>query len=146
MPGLDDCYVFVEKRDGSLIDLFLNEFLPERKEAADDYLVPEYSDNPSHEFQSAPDLIEFLCDNKKETYAIYWNSKRDEDPSNAMVFFTEDGGMIFGLSCDADGGNSKTYLQKMKNFLKSELGYIAFEEPPPGTKAEFLDYAEKYNT
>jgi len=46
MPEYSDIYVISDKRDKNTIDLFLEHFLPKREESADEYEVPQYSENP----------------------------------------------------------------------------------------------------
>lgn len=53
MGYLADIYVIKKTRSKKLADDFLNHFLPNRKESADEYFIPEYSDKPTYEFDNA---------------------------------------------------------------------------------------------
>jgi hypothetical protein len=145
-----DIYIFKESRSKNLIEDFLNHFLPLRKESADEYLIPQYADNPVYEFKKADEIMAFLESNKEYSQSIYW---RNEDEKNrnkhGMVFYTHDGFLIFGISRNADmSGNLKTdneddCLKQMKEFFKTEIGYIDYENPPTNSKTEFIEILEK---
>mgnify|MGYP006125767969 CR=1 FL=1 len=145
-----DIYIFKESRSKNLIEDFLNHFLPFRKESADEYLIPQYADNPVYEFKKAGEIIIFLESNKEYSQSIYWRNK-DEKSRNkhGMVFYTNDGFLIFGISRNADtSGNLKTNneddcLKQMKKFFKTEIGYIDYENPPAKSKTEFIEIVEK---
>ncbi|MEZ4805711.1 MAG: hypothetical protein R2852_09575, partial [Bacteroidia bacterium] len=79
MGYLADIYVAVETRSKTKAVDFLNHFLPKREESADDYLIPQYSDNPIQEFNNACDLMIFMELNPEYTQSIYW---RNLDESN----------------------------------------------------------------
>ena len=46
MPEYSDIYIITEKRDKAIVESFLQHFLPEREESAEEYEIPQYSENP----------------------------------------------------------------------------------------------------
>ncbi|WP_299126051.1 hypothetical protein [uncultured Tenacibaculum sp.] len=66
-----------------------------------------------------------------------------------MIFYTKDGNMIFGISRNADmSGNLITYnedecLKQMKEFFKSEMGYIHYENPPADSYTKFVEIVKE---
>jgi len=134
-----DIYSLVESRDKTLVRAFLDNFLPNREEAADEYEVPQYSENPSIVYKNAEELIEYMNNNSNEVHAIYWRSLSDGDPKDAMVFYTSDGCMILGLSIE-DEEKEQYYLRKLMSFTNSDISGIAYEQAPPDTKSEFKEF------
>lgn len=141
-----DIYVLVETRSKKMAVEFLNYFLPVREESANEYLIPQYSDNPMYTFKKAYDVMNFLELNQDCEQSIYWRSA-DEDSINkhAMIFYTTDGCMIFGISryTDESTKNEDSCLEQMKQFFKTDLGYIDYENPPVKSKKEFVEIVEK---
>ncbi len=145
-----DIYVIQKSRSKAKGIDFLNSFLPLRKESADDYLIPQYSDNPTEEFDNADDLMTYLESNPECSQSIYWRNTDENNPNkHGMIFYTEDRNMIFGISRSADiTGNLNTNnedecLDKMKSYFNTELGYIHYESPPVGTLNEFIKIVNK---
>lgn len=146
MGYLADIYVIKESRSSKLGIDFLNHFLPQREESADEYLIPQYSDDPIQEFDNAMDVMIFMESNPDYSQSLYWRNLDDNSLNiHGMIFYTEDGNMIFGISRNADmSGNLNTEnedkcLQEMKKYFNAELGYIHYENPPANTLAEFRD-------
>jgi len=113
---------------------FLDHFLPDREETADEYLVPQFSETPKIEFRDAEKLLAYLCETPDEPHAVYWRSKADCDPGFAMVFPTTGGQIVYGLSV---GENELEFLETLKSFVDSPIGYIDFENPPPDNPTDF---------
>lgn len=131
MPEYADIYVISQKRDEATIFGFLNLFLPARKEYTDEYEIPQYSDSPVLMFDTAKKLIEYCCVNKSEAHTIYWNALEEKKPEHGMVFFLSDGNVIYGLSNDArNRALTKKLLDKAKDYLGSDLGYVGHEASP----------------
>ena len=131
MPEYSDIYVISSKRDAKTINAFLNEFVPENKQSADDFNIPQFSENPTKTFTNVQQLLTFLDDKPNIEYSIYWSSTNNSKPEHAMLFYLKDGNVIYGLSTDAsDSEFANELLNKLKIFLKSELGYIAWEACP----------------
>ena len=55
-----DIYLVKNSRSKDLVISFLNHFLPQREESADEYLIPQYSDKPKFEFSELDELMDFL--------------------------------------------------------------------------------------
>lgn len=153
MGYLADIYVIQKSRSRKLGIDFLNHFLPLREESADEYQIPQYSDVSTHEFDNADDLMIYLESNPKYTQSIYWRNKDPESLNkHGMIFYTRDGYMIFGISRNADmSGNLNTAnedkcLRSMKEYFKTEMGYIDYENPPTETYTEFVEIVNKLNS
>lgn len=133
-----DIYVIKKSRSKKLGEDFLNHFLPNREESASEYELPQYSDDPKILFNKAYDLMEYLEKNNNDNHTIYWRNLDSNNPNrHGMIFYTTDGYMIFGISVDADPENEAECLSEMKDFLKSDRGYITYECPPETTFEEF---------
>jgi hypothetical protein len=131
MPEYADIYVISEKRNFTTVINFLDQFLPEREESADEYELPQYSDSPDLIFSRANDLIEYCSNNESAENSIYWRALKQKKPEHGMVFFLRDGNVIFGLSTDAsDIEFARQLLIDLKKNLGSKLGYITHEAPP----------------
>jgi len=142
-----DCYVLSDKRHLDFILSFLDKFLPNHIESADEYKVPQYSDSSSVSFNNADDLIEYLSENINETYSIYWANKETSVLKGAMCFFTNDGNIIIGVYCDTaypDTTIEKQYLAELKDFCKSQHGYITYEETAPDNTPDFLEKVQRF--
>lgn len=146
MGYLADIYVIQKSRSKSKGIDFLNVFLPSREASADEYLIPQYSDNPIEEFDNADDLMTYLESNSEYSQSVCWRNTDENNPNkHGMIFYTKDGNMIFGISRNADiSGNLNTdnedeCLRKMMEFFKSEMGYIHYENPPPDSYDEFVE-------
>ena len=150
MGYLADIYVIKKTRSKKLADDFLNHFLPNRKESADEYFIPEYSDKPTHEFDNASELMCFLEKNKNYPNRIYWrNTDQENLNKHGMIFYNKDGTMIFGISRNTDmSGNLNTEnedqcLTEMKKYFDTNLGYIHYENPPADSFKEFVEIINK---
>lgn len=150
MGYLADIYVIKKTRSKKLADDFLNHFLPNRKESADEYLIPEHSDNPTHEFDNADELMSFLEKNENYPNRIYWRNTDEKNLNkHGMIFYNEDRTMIFGISRNADmSGNLNTEnedqcLNEMKKYFDTNLGYVHYENPPADSYKEFVEIVNK---
>ncbi|PTB92994.1 hypothetical protein C9994_13410, partial [Marivirga lumbricoides] len=130
MGYLADIYVIKESRSKKMGIDFLNHFLPFRKESADEYEIPQYSENPNQKFNNAEDLMTFLESNAEYSQSIYWRNTEEKSLNkHGMIFYTSDGNMIFGISRNADmSGNLDTQnedkcLEEMKVYFDTEMGY-----------------------
>ncbi len=131
MPEYSDIYVISENRDQKTVIDFLNKFLPNRKESANEYELPQYAENPTTIFKAADELIKHCALTKNEEHAIYWQSTSHEKPEHAMLFYLKDGHAIYGLSTDAqDTEFVDKLLKEMQLHFNTELGYIAHECSP----------------
>lgn len=146
MGYLADIYIIKESRSKKMGVDFLNYFFPLREESADEYLIPQYLDPPIKKFDNANDLMTYLESNPKYAHSIYWrNMDKKSFNKYGMIFYTKDGNMIFGISRDTDtSGNLNTdnedkCLKEMKDYFKTELGYIHYENPPATTYHQFIE-------
>ena len=136
-----DCYVLTKKRNKHFISSFLDQFLPNRKELAETYEIPQFSDDPTVIFHSAAKLIDYLEENKNEVHAIYWSNKEEAQLRGAMCLFTSDGQIILGVYCETlhpDTTIENKYLKDLMDFCESTNGLILYEEPAPQDTPEFL--------
>ena len=143
MPSCFDIYVLSEKRSQKDIEIFLDTFLPNRVEMADEYEYPQYSDTPDQLYGSSDEIIRLCCGDKVLEYGLYWSGKGDS-PAFGMIFFIEDGHVIYGLSNDdAFPLVAQELLEKMKKHLNCTAGYIAHEASPEAScKQEFIKQIE----
>ena len=131
MPEYSDIYIISDKRDKSTVDDFIEHFLPRSEESADEYEVPQYLDSPNISFDNASGLIEYCAKNKNIEHSIYWRSLENRKPEHGMVFYLEDGYVIYGLSTDAiDQPYANTLLEELKSYFGSDLGYVGHEASP----------------
>ena len=147
---LADCYLLSTNRTKSLILGFLDKFIPNREESADEYEVPQYAENPQLLFSTELELIDFLAEKKHEPHTIYWRSLDKSEIRNVMCFFTNDGNVIFGISTETKYPNTEieeNVFTQMKDYLLSSEGYITYEEPAPNNTEEFkiIIKARKHN-
>lgn len=136
-----DCYVLTDKRTTEFIQSFLDKFVPNRHESADEYEILQYSDKPTIIFNTANELVDYLTENKNEIHTIYWGNSDQSDIRGAMCFFTNDGHLILGIYCDTmypETTIEDKILTDLKSFCVSSKGYIGYEEPATHDTKEFL--------
>lgn len=131
MPEYSDIYVISEERDTEVISDFLDHFLSQREDSADEYEFPQYSDDPSVIYKKDSEILARCVEDKTAEYGIYWRAIDNQKPEHAMVFFLRDGNVIYGLSTDAsDQQYAHQLLTELKELLGSKLGYIGHEASP----------------
>jgi hypothetical protein len=88
---------------------------------------------------SLSDVLEYLEAEPNAQYSMYWSNARGESPYCGILVFTADGALILGLSpCTGDQtSEAERWIEAMKEFAVSDLGYWGVEEPPVGTSREF---------
>ena len=140
MLEYSDIYVISDKRDRKTIEKFLNDFLPNREESADEYEVPQYSDNPEVIFGKAAELIDYCEKNTNIEHAIYWRATENSEPEHGMVFYLKDGFVVYGLSTDASNQEyAAALLNELKEYFSTTHGYIGHEASPDvESYSEFL--------
>jgi len=146
MRQLADIYVAVKTRSKEVGENFLNQFLPKRIESADEYEFPQYSKETEREFKTVSELMNYMEKNDQAEYNLYWKSLDKSNPNkHGMLFYTKDKAIIFGISRDAEiGGNLNSRnedecLNLMKEYFKTNIGYITYEDTPTETYKEFVD-------
>lgn len=138
MPPYVDCYVYVESRAPERVREFLDAFLPQRRELATYYEVPYQGEEVDLTFQSATDLLEYLRDNPEQRHAVYWASLSEGGIRQAIVAPTDDGGTVFGLSCEeGDAVSEREMVARVTNFFGVAACAIDIELPPPASLEEF---------
>jgi len=140
---LIDLYVLAPERSVAVINRFLDHFLPHRVESAENYVVPEYSDNPSIVFARADEVIQYSVGCQSAAQSIYWRGVGDGEAKHAHVFFLTDGSLILGLSItETTESRCNWWLKDLKQFMGSVFGYYVCETPPTSSAMEFKRYAE----
>lgn len=135
-----DCYVLTSQRKEEFILDFLNHFITNRKEQANEYEIPQWGNETTHRFQSVEHLIRYLVENNTQEYSIYWSNTKNEKLKGGQVFFTNDGYLIVGLYCLTEVDNSEledTLLKELFQFCSTDVGYITYEDIPPMNSIEF---------
>ncbi len=142
-----DFYFLIDNRESFLIKEILYKHMPMCEESQNEYPVPIYSDNPDIIFTEVDELILYLEMKSNCDYIIYWQSlDLNSIIQHFIVQFTNDGKMIFGFSVYGNNPNDKFILKlynDLKKNLKSNVGCITSEEPPPSNSIEFLDFVKK---
>jgi hypothetical protein len=136
-----DCYVLTYGRTKAAVTSFLDRFLPQRAEYADRYELPQFSDNPVIEFQTAEQLLDYLEQDLHTVHAIYWYNPEDTTIRAAMALFTSDGQVILGLTCEChkdDDSVEQGCLKELMAFCRSTVGLIEYEKPAPKDTDELL--------
>lgn len=137
-PASIDAYVLCPSRDAGAIERFLRTWAGDLDEVADRYELPQYSDAPRAVYRRARDLIGALVADPGEAHAIYWRNPGGGEVRRAMLYFTDDGGLIAGLSVQGDGAATLGALGKS---VGAAVGYLTSEDPPAGTVEDFRDRA-----
>jgi hypothetical protein len=137
-----EVYALAADRRTTTATKFLNYFMPNRLAVADEYPIPECSENLTRVFSTAEELMHYLAVNSTEPYGIYWNAALDEGLiRQAMLFYTSDGYLIFGLAAKFSG--SKTLLDQLIVYSGSGIGMMGTEQRPPETAVEFKEMTQK---
>ena len=132
-----ELYALGYDRRTEIVRGFLDHFLPNRKPAAYDYPVPEHSDNPKAILNTESGILDYMECHPNEHYALYWEDA-GTSWSQAMIFYTRDGNVIFGLAEDEDAMNPIERLRELANFVGAEYSMLGSEQPPPDTTQEFI--------
>jgi len=82
--GFFDVYVLADSRSRKLIESFLTEFLKFWEECAEEYEIPQYSDNPEFTFSRDTELMDFCEKRTHVVHTIYWKSKIETNPKYAI--------------------------------------------------------------
>lgn len=131
-----EIYALGENRTAFFAERFLDRFLPNRAPYADDFPVPESSDNPEVVHESVGDLLIYLEKHPQEPYGIYWNSKDPDSYDQAMLFYTRDGKVIFGLACEESEAEARA--RELKEFVGATYLLMSWEQRPPELSSDFI--------
>jgi hypothetical protein len=132
-----DVYVLCEDRSPVSFNKFRSSFLRDAEEATYEYEFPRFAENKEFITRDLSVILEKLYLEKKEDYAIYWRVSLYGSITAAMMFFTDDGYVIYGLTVAED--NAENMLEILKKLFSSEIGGITFEQPPPLNSREFIE-------
>lgn len=132
---MSEIYSLGNDRSAEFAKKFLDNFMPLREPAAEDYSVPELQEPPSLTLQDEDEILTYLEQNPTEPYGIYWNAENSTLPSAAMIFYTNDGKAIYGLVTDENGDE---LLKELSSFVDSQYNLCTEEERPPQTSQGFI--------
>jgi hypothetical protein len=144
MMPLYDLYVLSPDRCAGTIDAFMARFGKGMEEAASDYAIPRFASTPFVVFGSAAEAISYLLAHGSEPYAIYYrpNTMMEHGIRNAMLYFTEDNKMIFGITVECgDRFQLTKLLQAIAETVHGTNGYLTVETPPPLSAPQFIEIA-----
>lgn len=136
-----EVYVLCSARTSAVAHRFLDTFAGQRMPVAEDFPFPEFSDEPECILLDANELIDLLESRRHEPYAIYWNLEGRPSGEQAMLFFTEDGGMIAGI-----GGHVESVagaFTAISAVVNGKYGYVTDGTCPPATIEEFKAICEQ---
>lgn len=122
-----------------IINMFFKLFLPNWEKLAEEYEVPQYADNPEIVFENPDEIISYLIKNHEYDYSMYFQNKKNEEPEQGMLFFTNDGYLIIGIVVRSDYIN---WFKKLKNTFDASFGYLTLEEVPPNSSFDFKRISE----
>jgi hypothetical protein len=136
-----ELYALGNDRTARFARVFLDHYLPAREPAQADYPVPEHADDPRVVFETEDEILEYLEARPAEPYGLYWNTRSNGFPRMAMLFYTRDGKVIFGLADQMD--DPVLRLRDHATFVGAEYSVIQWEERPPETSHEFIEVCER---
>jgi hypothetical protein len=136
-------YVLGVDRASAVVSAFLDHFLPIRARLDEDYPFPQFSrDPPLIVFSADTELISYLADKPKARYQLYWGQRStDIEVAIAMLFYIEDGAVIFGLAVEST--KTEKWTNALVNFLGAEYFILGWEQPSPETAKEFIEFATR---
>jgi hypothetical protein len=147
MPQYLDQYFSVYNRSSNLAKSFLTKYLPESEDNTKEYIIEEQNDCPRQSFENINSVLAYLELNPNCEYTFYLHSLNKESIiQHAMLFYTNDGGIIYGVSILGrypEERESLMVYKDLKKFLDSKIGCITSEEPAPNNLTEFLTFAKE---
>jgi len=147
MPQYIESYYLVNSRESKVILNFIGNHSIVKKELADEYPVPQYSNFTERTFLSDEELLTFLEANPNYDYSIYWENENKESVIKQIsIHFTDDGKMIVGVAIIGNELNSKESVklfEEIKKYLNSSIACITSEESPPTNSSEFSNFCNE---
>lgn len=151
MPPALDIYVFSKARDFETINRFLDLYVD--REASEDrgdeelMILPlNVQGDPSNirdwnwePARSLTSIIDRGLQYPRRAFTVYLK-QRDASLERAILSFSPDDKIIFGVSIDDEGAQAanleraKGLLHEMVERLKGDAGIIGVEQPPPWTE------------
>lgn len=145
--GFNDIYVLAPERSASAALHFLDDFLPNREPAAEEYQFPQFSDSPEVIFRDSWEAMCYCDMHPGASQSFYFSNTTAQEPAHAMLFFTPDGGMICGVSTRArqdelsrQAMEIAEWLEQLRTATAARFGYALWESHPPCESIQdFLD-------
>jgi hypothetical protein len=134
---VDEVYVLCSERSARMAKDLLAALAPHRESCSEDFPFLQFADTPEIVLTSAEEAIEWLDESPCAGYSLYWKNTLRTEPWDFMLFYTEDGGLIVGIT--AYETNTVAWLERLAKLTGGEYGYVTGEDPPPATKVEFID-------
>ncbi len=132
-----DVYALCADRSPVSFEKFQSSYLIGAEKSADEYEFPRFAETKEFITEDLSVILEKLFFEKEEEYAIYWHISLYGPISSAMMFFTNDGYVIYGLTVAENQAIEK--LEDLKKEFSCEFGGITFEQPPPLNSEEFIE-------
>jgi hypothetical protein len=148
MPPDLDIYVISGSRDRETIERFLASYVDRRtsEDRGDEELMMlplsscdsarSLSDYEWEPARSLTHIVERGLDYPRRGFCVYLTSL-DASLSRAILSFTDDDRVIFGVSLDDEGAKpenfekAKRLMHQMAREFAGQMGFIGVEEPPP---------------
>lgn len=128
-------YALGNDRSANNVRRFLEHFLPDREPCSSDYPVPESSDAPQYVLKTESEILDFMERHSDEPYGLYWNGV-GRSSAQAMVFYTRDNHVIFGLAEETTDPGIK--LRELADFVGARYSTLGSEQRPPDTADQFI--------
>jgi hypothetical protein len=133
-----DLYALAGDRSHEVVAHFRERWLGGFEASEDDYVFPQFTDEPEAVYTSPWELIDRLLAEPTQPHSLYWRNPRPGHVLHAMLFFTSDNGLIAGLTVDTDDPNiAGATLRQLADSVDARYGYAKWEQPPPDTASEF---------
>lgn len=138
-----DIYVLVFARTSFYVERFKSRWLQNAVPSRERFPFPFDSLVEETDYTDVEALIERLLDDRNQPYSIYWNDY-EGDILNPMLFFTNDGGMIAGLTVRKQGKRPpEYYLEELTKSVDAVCGVMSWETPPPLNQVEFMEWVKR---
>lgn len=141
-----ELYFLLDSRRANVIYDFFEKYSFLKKELAEEYFVPQFSDDVNQTFYSDKYLLKYLEENEDRAYVIYWENMDERAYIiQCILQYTKDGKMIIGVVVAGKEPSDQLIVSIYKNIKKyfsSTLGCITSEEPPPELATEFEQFCK----
>jgi len=133
-------YALTFDRSRQEVERLLNHFSVRRSACAAEYEYPEYSHSPECVYTDDGSILDRLETDKNASYSLYWDvveSKGDFSVEQEIVFYTDDGGVIFGVVVLEP--LARSILEEFQTAFGPKWAMITGDECPPLTSLQFKD-------
>lgn len=152
-----DIYVLANNRSPNKIIEILDKYLPQRTYAyldedgkyqcwndrfdEDDKLPDAFEDHNLgiFRFDTELELFEFLDDQSSFDFRPSYRPIGDSDIRVIVLYYFEDGSLVFGLNIYQDTDREDRLLDQLKKDLGSAYGYISYHVPPAEGRSAFIE-------